>query len=97
MLQLKLLRLAGFVFAAIVLTVAVCKAEPRFALVIANSSYSGGLDPLANPVNDGRLISDTLSKLGFTVTFISDADQKAMKRAISDFGDALIKDRKSVV
>jgi uncharacterized caspase-like protein len=64
-------------------------AEPRLALVIANSAYAGGLDPLANPVNDGKLIAGTLQKLGFTVTLVTDADQKKMKRAVSDFGEAL--------
>lgn len=64
-------------------------AEPRLALVIANSAYNGGMDPLANPVNDGKLIAATLQKLGFAVTLVTDADQKAMKRAIADFGGAL--------
>lgn len=64
-------------------------AEPRLALVIANGAYAGSLDPLANPVNDGQLISATLQKLGFTVTLVQDVDQKGMKRAISEFGDAL--------
>ena len=65
------------------------QAEPRLALVIANGAYAGGLDPLANPVNDGKLVAATLTKLGFTVTLVSDADQKVMKRAVSDFGEAL--------
>jgi uncharacterized caspase-like protein len=64
-------------------------AEPRLALVIANGAYAGGLDPLANPVNDGKLIAGTLQKLGFSVTLVTDADQKKMKRAVSDFGEAL--------
>ncbi|MBI2256209.1 MAG: caspase family protein [Proteobacteria bacterium] len=64
-------------------------AEPRLALVIANGAYDGGLDPLANPVNDGKLIASTLQKLGFAVTLVTDADQKVMKRAIADFGGAL--------
>jgi hypothetical protein len=52
-------------------------AEPRLALVIAN------------PVNDGKLVAGTLQKLGFTVTLVTDVDQKKMKRAISDFGEVL--------
>ena len=64
-------------------------AEPRLALVIANGAYEDGLPRLANPVNDGKLITATLQKLGFTVTLVSDVDQKDMKRAVSQFGDAL--------
>jgi uncharacterized caspase-like protein len=65
------------------------KAEPRLALVVANSNYQGDLSPLTNPVNDGRLVAATLEKLGFAVTLVTDVDQKALKRAISEFGDAL--------
>lgn len=65
------------------------QAEPRLALVVANGAYGGGMDPLANPVSDGKLIAATLQKLGFTVTLVTDADQKKMKRAVADFGEAL--------
>ncbi|MBL8709084.1 MAG: caspase family protein [Rhodospirillaceae bacterium] len=65
-------------------------AEPRLALVVANGAYVGGLDPLTNPANDGKLIAATLQKLGFEVTLVQDVDQKGMKRAISEFGDALM-------
>lgn len=64
-------------------------AEPRLALVVGNSNYGGGLGKLPNPANDAALMASTLSKLGFKVTRIIDADQKQMKRAISDFGSAL--------
>ena len=37
----------------------------RVALVIGNSAYPG--NPLANPVNDARAMSETLGKLGFSV------------------------------
>lgn len=78
-----------FAAVAILAMMVPAQAEPRLALVIANSAYAGGLDPLANPVNDGKLIASTLQKLGFTVTLVTDADQKKMKRAVSDFGEAL--------
>lgn len=65
------------------------RAEPRLALIIANSAYTDDMPPLPNPVNDGKLIAATLQKLGFSVTLVSDVDQKGMKRAISQFGDAL--------
>jgi uncharacterized caspase-like protein len=83
-LTIMLVWLMGFVFIH-----RDASAEPRLALVIANGAYAGGLDPLANPVNDGKLIAGTLQKLGFIVTLVTDADQKKMKRAVSDFGEAL--------
>ncbi len=62
-------------------------AAPRVALVIGNSAYRD--TPLANPVNDARLMAETLRGLGFEVNELTDADQKAMKIAILDFGDRL--------
>lgn len=70
-------------------TAGIAKAEPRLALIIANGAYEDGLPPLANPVNDGKLVAATLKKLGFSVTLVENVDQKGMKRAISQFGDAL--------
>ncbi|TDQ85521.1 hypothetical protein A8950_0308, partial [Dongia mobilis] len=51
--------------------------------------YTGGMDPLVNPANDGALVRQTLERLGFQVTLLNDADQRSMKRAIADFGSAL--------
>jgi TPR repeat protein len=59
----------------------------RIALVIGNGSYD--IAPLANPVNDARLIGQTLSKLGFSVHLHLNINQKVMKRTISDFGRRL--------
>ena len=64
-------------------------AEKRVALVIGNSEYTYS-PPLKNPVNDARLMTRTLRSLGFAVVERIDADQKAMKRAIREFGDRLI-------
>jgi formylglycine-generating enzyme required for sulfatase activity len=64
-------------------------AEPRIALVIGNSKYSGDLPKLANPANDAELMAATLKKLGFQVNEVQDADLNQMKRAISDFGTRL--------
>lgn len=63
-------------------------AEKRIALVIGNGGY-GKIGFLANPPNDARLIAQTLRGLGFEVIAHIDADQKTMKRAVSDFGDRL--------
>ena len=62
-------------------------APSRIALVIGNGDYRQA--PLANPVNDARLMARTLGAVGFEVALVTDADQKGMKRAILDFGDRL--------
>ena len=63
-------------------------AEKRIALVIGNGGYAR-VGFLSNPPNDARLIAQTLRGLGFEVIDRIDADQKTMKRAVSDFGDRL--------
>ncbi|WP_421875112.1 caspase family protein [Pacificispira sp.] len=62
-------------------------AETRMALVIGNGNYATA--PLQNPPNDARLVGDTLESLGFTVSRHSDLDQRALKRAVLDYGEAL--------
>jgi hypothetical protein len=59
----------------------------RIALVVGNSGYASA--PLINPANDAALIATTLTELGFQVQLQKESDQKAMKRAIQDFGAAL--------
>jgi formylglycine-generating enzyme required for sulfatase activity len=77
-------------FALIALTSAAASAaETRIALVIGNSEYSSG--PLPNPANDAKMISETLSSLGFEVIARRNADQNTMKRAIQEFGARLEK------
>lgn len=65
-------------------------AAPRVALVIGNADYGEAIGKLANPARDAELIAKSLAQVGFTVTTLLDADQKAMKRAISDFGKRLV-------
>jgi formylglycine-generating enzyme required for sulfatase activity len=65
------------------------EAEPRVALVIANGDYGGDIGSLKNPVNDGKLIAASLQKVGFKVTLVTNGDQKAMKKALNDFGQQL--------
>ncbi|MBI2253968.1 MAG: SUMF1/EgtB/PvdO family nonheme iron enzyme [Proteobacteria bacterium] len=65
-------------------------ADGRVALVIANSDY-GDMGRLKNPANDGRLLAKTLEGLGFAVDLVLDGDQRAMKRAIKNFGMKLRK------
>lgn len=61
--------------------------EKRIALLIGNASYPSS--PLANPVNDVRLLRTTLSSLGFEVIERTDLDADGMKAAIRDFGARL--------
>jgi formylglycine-generating enzyme required for sulfatase activity len=64
-------------------------AEPRVALVIANGDYGGDIGSLKNPVNDGKLIAASLQKVGFKVSLVTNGDQRKMKQAMLDFGQAL--------
>ncbi len=62
---------------------------PRYALIIGNSQYGASLGRLPNPVNDAQNVASALRAVGFTVDLVTDADQKAMKRSISRFGERL--------
>jgi uncharacterized caspase-like protein len=59
----------------------------RVALVIGNSAYSDA--PLANPTNDAQAMEEALSKLGFTVRVVRDADKAAMVSAFEVLLDKL--------
>ncbi|MBI2252981.1 MAG: SUMF1/EgtB/PvdO family nonheme iron enzyme [Proteobacteria bacterium] len=72
------------------LTTPAAEAAPRVALVIGNAGYGDAIGRLPNPAEDANLIAAALTEVGFTVTTLIDADQRAMKRAISDFGQALV-------
>jgi TPR repeat protein len=61
--------------------------ERRFALIIGNQAYKDA--PLRNTVNDARLMSARLKQLDFEVMVVTNADRRAMKRAIRDFTDKL--------
>lgn len=84
-------RLFAFLAALVTLLLAPpAFAEKRIALVIGNSAYQGGgLSPLRNPVNDARLTAETLKRVGFSVTLLTDADEMGMKSAIRDLGTSL--------
>ena len=67
-------------------------AEKRVALVIGNSAYSHAR-PLANPGNDAKLMSDTLSSLGFFVVGGGarlDLDKAGFDAALKEFEKELI-------
>ena len=82
----------GRVVSAFLLLCAFCcpaVAEPRIALVIANSAYTGDVAQIPFAVNDGRLIAQTLQKLGFSVTLASDVDLAATKQEVLQFSNDL--------
>jgi uncharacterized caspase-like protein len=61
--------------------------EERIALVIGNAAYR--LDPLDNPVNDARLVAQSLRQAGFAVRVQENLDRRAMFDALRDFGNRL--------
>ena len=63
-------------------------ASKKVALIIGNSDYKDAAR-LKNPVNDATAMSNALNKLGFEVAELTDATQKEMNRAISQFGRRL--------
>ncbi len=63
-------------------------AERRVALVIGNDSYKEVM-PLQKAVNDAESIASNLTRLGFEVTSITDADRRSMNRYIEEFAAQL--------
>ncbi len=66
------------------------------ALVIGNSNYHA-VSPLANPVNDAKLMAATLTQLHFNTSVLFDGDQTHMKQAIIAFGEELKQGGKDTV
>ncbi|CAD5373269.1 CASPASE_P20 domain-containing protein [Rubrivivax sp. A210] len=60
---------------------------PRVAVVIGNAAYAGA--PLANPVNDARLMTATLAGMGFEVVEARDASRTRMLEALAEAGRRL--------
>lgn len=76
---LTALAIAGFA-----LTMAgAAKAAERLALVIGNAAYAAG--PLANPVNDAKLLAETLEDNGFQVVRLENADRREMRAGVRAF------------
>jgi uncharacterized caspase-like protein len=61
------------------------KQPRRIALSIGNAANAG--HPLANAVNDSRLIAETLTKFGWEVVHHADLDRKKMLEALELFAD----------
>lgn len=60
-------------------------AEKRVALLVGNSTYSGGLGALTFPQQDVTLLAAALKKIGFQVQTANNVDRRAMLRAIRAF------------
>ncbi len=82
-------RIARLLAAAIAILAGanIAAANERIALVIGNAAYPD--IPLANPVNDARLIATALRGQGFEVIETLDAGENEMKLAIKEFGNLL--------
>jgi uncharacterized caspase-like protein len=60
----------------------VAKKGSRLALIIGNGHYPDASEPLAQPINDARALTDTLRRDGFDVDVVEDAGKDDMSRAI---------------
>lgn len=76
-----------FLLAMSAFTALFAAAEDRIALIIANSDYE--MSPLANPVNDARLMETALRKVGFEVHTVIDATREDMNTAFLAHGKRL--------
>ncbi|SIT10559.1 Sel1 repeat-containing protein [Achromobacter sp. MFA1 R4] len=60
-------------------------ARRRYALVIGNARYAIPANALVNPVNDARLIADSLRQRSIDVTLLTDLTTAQMETAVDDF------------
>ena len=60
------------------------KAEQRVALIIGNNNYTH-LEHLKNPLNDARLMKETLEKGGFSIIYKENAKIRDMKTLLREF------------
>ena len=61
--------------------------QPRYALVVGNSSYAS--NPLKNPIHDARDVSSLLKTLDFEVITLKNAKKKHLRRALHEFSAQL--------
>jgi uncharacterized caspase-like protein len=60
----------------------VVKKGSHLALIIGNGHYPDASQPLSQPINDARALTDTLRRDGFDVDVVEDAGKDDMTRAI---------------
>jgi uncharacterized caspase-like protein len=87
MVALLLVVFACAVTSAAERTRGVAVTEERIALVVGNAAYRN--DPLDNPVNDARLVAQSLKQSGFNVALHENLDRRALVNALRDFGNRL--------
>ena len=73
----------------------VALADGKVALVIGNSAYQKS--PLANPINDAKLLAGALGEAGFEVQLVTDLTQAGMRRAMRDFSETVARKGKDTV
>jgi len=61
--------------------------EPRHALVIGNAAYKQS--PLRNPVNDAKLIANSLETCGFKTALAVNCTLEEMETVVLDFGKTI--------
>lgn len=69
----------------LLLTTAAAHAQARLALVIGNGAYRH-VAALPNPPNDASDIAAALSRLGFSLTRVTDGDLATMRASLAVFG-----------
>src|SRR5215469_3290383 len=77
--------LMPLLIAAVLALSARAHAQNRVALVVGNGAYQK-VAHLANPVHDAQDISASLTRLGFAVKTVTDADFNEFRRALLEFG-----------
>src|SRR5262245_10771049 len=85
---------AAFAIGCWVMT-GVALAEGKVALVIGNSTYQK--NPLANPINDAKLLAGALGEAGFEVQLVTDLTRAGMVRALRDFSETVAAKGKDTV
>jgi formylglycine-generating enzyme required for sulfatase activity len=75
-----------FALGSLMSTVTATAQEPgRLALLIGNQTYTQKVGPLKNPRKDVDIIAASLTKLGFKVTVLKDANYKTMETALKRY------------
>lgn len=82
----RLIFAAVAAFLALSASAAIAAQEKRVALLIGNSDYSHAT-ALKNPVNDVADLGPVLSRIGFSVTTLTNVTAEAMQRSIDAFGE----------
>ena len=73
----------------------VALADGKVALVIGNAAYQKS--PLANPINDAKLVAKALGEAGFQVQLVTDLTQAGMRRALRDFSETVTQKGKDTI